>query len=82
VAVQLTVLLPTLPVLGVPQLCEARSEAASLAPGVAVAVPLRSTGSGETVGLSMDGVASRLIVTLSLPVPPALVALQVYVVAA
>src|SRR5262249_44080826 len=47
---------------------------------LAVAMPLRNTGLGETVGLKTGAVASRLRVTLFEVVPPALVAWQVKVV--
>jgi hypothetical protein len=79
-AVQATVKRPTLLVVTVPQLAEARPDMASLAPGLAVAEPLSSTGLGETVGLKTGPVASRLIVMLFEAVPPALVAWQVKVI--
>src|SRR5690606_21270090 len=47
--------------------------------GTAVAMPLSSTGVGVTVGSSVGAVASRLIVTVSDAVPPALLAVQVSV---
>ena len=77
IAEQLTLLLPTVAVFGVPQLDVATPESASVALGVAVAVPLSSTALGATAGASDGAVASRLIVTVSEPVPPALVALHV-----
>jgi hypothetical protein len=52
---------------------------ASSAFAVAVADPPRSTGFGSTLGASVGSVASRLMVTDSLEVPPALVAVQVSV---
>jgi hypothetical protein len=66
-------------VVTVPQFAEASPDRGSLAPGLAVAVPLRNTGFGETVGLKTGAVASRLIVTLWIVVPPVLVAWQVKV---
>ena len=74
VAEQLTLLLPTVAVFGVPQVDDATPESASVALGVAVAEPLSSTELGATPGTSDGAVASRLIVTRSELVPPALVA--------
>ncbi len=82
VAVQETVLLPTLDVSTAPQLAEAMSDKLSEAFGEAVAVPPSKTGFGATVGASVGAVASRLTVTLSEDVPPALVAEQVKVASA
>ena len=79
-AVQATVKLPAMVVETELQVAEARPEVVSLAPGLAVAVPLRSTGLGETVGLKSGAVTSRLMVTLWDEVPPVLVAWQVKVV--
>ena len=81
VAVQLTVLVPTVFVSSAPQLCAATPDSASFAPAAAVALPFRSTGLGETPGLSVGGVASRLMVTVCVFVPPALLASQVSVIA-
>ena len=43
------------------QLCEATPDPLSVAPAVAVAFPLRYTGSGETLGASVGAVLSILI---------------------
>src|SRR5919106_595741 len=61
---------------------EAIPERLSLAFGEAVALPFSRTGLGDTLGLSVGLVASRLIVTDFEAVPPALVASQVSVVPA
>jgi hypothetical protein len=82
VAVQATAKPPALLVVTGAQLAEARPEVLSLAPGLAVAAPLRNTGFGETVGLKTGAVASRLMVILLEAVPPALVAWQVNVIPA
>ena len=79
VAVQATVKPPALLVVTGAQLAEVRPEVLSLAPGLAVAAPLRNTGFGETVGFKTGVVASRLMVMLLEAVPPALVAWQVNV---
>ena|SRR5689334_16993070 len=79
VAVQAAVLLPTLPVLTAEQLADATPDIASLAFGVAVALPFNSTELGETLGVIAGAVASRMIVTSRLLIPPALVALQLMV---
>src|SRR5262245_7959002 len=55
-------------------------ESASLAFGLAVALPPGTTGAGPTLGASVGAVASRLIVMLWLLLSPALVAVQVKVV--
>ncbi len=61
VAVQLTVLVPTVLVRTAPQLCVAIPEPVSVAPAVAVAVPLRRTGLGDTLGDNVGAVLSILI---------------------
>ena len=62
VAVQFTVCEPTELVSTAPQLEEATPDVASLAFGDAVALPLSTTGLGETEGANVGAVASRLIV--------------------
>src|ERR671919_616544 len=72
----MTELGPTLLVSTEPHEDEATPDRLSVAPAVAVAEPFSNTGFGDTVGLSVGALASRLIVTDSLPVPPALVQLK------
>ena len=61
VAVQVTVLVPTVLVSTAPQLCVAMPEPVSVAPAVAVAVSLRRTGLGKTLGTKVGAVLSILI---------------------
>ena len=61
VAEQVTLLVPTLLVFSMPQLCEARPESASAAPDVTIAEPLRTIGLGLTTGFKVGAVLSILI---------------------
>src|SRR5437762_1426530 len=70
---------PTLLVVGAPQLALPTLDSASFAFGLAVALPFSSTGFGLTLGARVGAVASRLIVTGWLFAPPALVAVHVKV---
>jgi hypothetical protein len=81
VAVQVTVFVPTVFVDKAPQLWLATPEPVSVAPALAVAVPLRKTGLGDTLGDSVGAVLSILIgpkptvaelLLLSIAVPVAL----------
>src|SRR6266513_6520983 len=61
VAVQVTVLTPTVFVDSVPQLWVAIPEPLSVAPALAVALPFRKTGFGDTLGARVGAVLSILI---------------------
>jgi hypothetical protein len=82
VAVQVTLLAPSLLVSGVAQLWVATPDVASAALALAVALPLSATGLGDTLGAKLGAVVSRLSVTDCALVPPRLVAVQVNVVPA
>jgi hypothetical protein len=79
VAVQVTERSPAAEVSGVSQSDEARPDVASAAFAVAVITPPASTLDGEAVGASVGGVASRVIVTERVLLPPRLLAEHVKV---